>query len=54
MNGDQHQNNYVENFNKQDVYKDAVRKEQVKADLRLDNFRATKIHNLNMLLQTPS
>ena len=53
MSGDQHQSNYVENFNKQDVYKDAVRKEKVKAAFRLDNFRAAKTQNLNMLLQTP-
>ena len=52
MNGDQHQSNYAENFNKQDVYKDAVRKEKIKAALRFENFRAAKTHNLNMLLQT--
>ena len=57
MSGDQHQSSYVENFNKQDVYKDAVRKEKVKAAFRFENYRAAKIHNqihnLNMLLQTP-
>ena len=53
MSGGQQQSNYVESFDKQDVYKDAVRKEKVKAAFRLENFRAAKIHNLNMLLQTP-
>ena len=57
VSGGQQQSNYVESFDKQDVYKDAVRKEKVKAAFRLENFRAAKshnpIHNLNMLLQTP-
>ena len=53
MSGSQHQSNYVEKFDKQDAYKDAVRKEKVKAAFRLENFRAVKIHNPNMLLQTP-
>ena len=56
MSGGQQQSNYVESFDKQDVYKDAVRKEKVKAAFRLENFRAAKIHNpthnLNLLLQT--
>ena len=57
MSGGQQQSNYVESFDKQDVYKDAVRKEKVKAVFRLENYRAAKIHNqihnLNMLLRTP-
>ena len=53
MSGGQQQSNYVESFDKQDVYKDAVRKEKVKAAFRFENFRAAKIHNLNMLLQIP-
>ena len=57
MSGGQQQSNYVESFDKQDVYKDAVRKEKVKAAFRLENFRVAKIHNptqnLNLLLRTP-
>ena len=56
MSGGQQQSNYVESFDKQDVYKDAVRKEKVKAVFRLENYQSTKInnqiHNLDMLLRT--